>query len=54
VDGEAAACGREEVLVVDDDAVVCAELARRGVPVMRGDGSDKELLQRAGAANARW
>ena len=41
-----------EVLVVDDDAVVCRELARLGVPVMRGDGSDKETLDRAGANRA--
>ncbi len=43
----------EEVLVVDDDAVVCRELTRLGVPVMRGDGSEKEVLERAGAANAK-
>jgi CPA2 family monovalent cation:H+ antiporter-2 len=42
-----------EVLVVDDDAVVCRELTRRGVPVIRGDGSDKEVLKRAGAAEAK-
>ena len=45
--GTAARC-----LVVDDDAVVCRELARLGVPVMRGDGSDKETLDRAGANRA--
>jgi len=43
----------EEVLVVDDDAVVCRELSRRGVPVMRGDGSEKAVLTRAGAADAK-
>jgi len=43
----------EEVLVVDDDAVVCAELQRRGIPVMRGDGSEREVLEKAGAANAK-
>lgn len=43
----------EEVLVVDDDAVVCAELERRGIPVMRGDGSEKEVLEKAGAAHAK-
>jgi CPA2 family monovalent cation:H+ antiporter-2 len=43
----------EEVLVVDDDAVVCAELERRGIPVMRGDGSEKEVLEKAGAARAK-
>jgi CPA2 family monovalent cation:H+ antiporter-2 len=43
----------ENVLVVDDDAVVCRELARRGIPVMRGDGSEQAVLDRAGAANAK-
>lgn len=43
----------EEVLVVDDDAVVCHELNRLGVPVLRGDGSDTEVLERAGAAKAK-
>jgi Kef-type K+ transport system membrane component KefB len=42
-----------EVLVVDDDPVVCAELARLGVAVLRGDGSDKAVLDRAGAGDAR-
>ncbi|MEX1048601.1 MAG: cation:proton antiporter [Akkermansiaceae bacterium] len=43
----------EDVLVVDDDAVVCRELSRRGVPVMRGDGSEKAVLARACAADAK-
>jgi len=43
----------EEVLVVDDDVVVCGELNRRGVPVMRGDGSDPDVLDKAGAAKAK-
>jgi Kef-type K+ transport system membrane component KefB len=43
----------DEVLVVDDDAVVCRELARLGVPVMRGDGSEKAVLERAGASEAK-
>jgi len=43
----------EMVVVVDDDAVVCAELERRGVRTIRGDGSENEILQQAGAANAK-
>jgi CPA2 family monovalent cation:H+ antiporter-2 len=43
----------EEVLVVDDDVVVCGELNRRGVSVMRGDGSDPDVLDKAGAKNAK-
>lgn len=43
----------EDVLVVDDDAVVCRELSRRGVSVMRGDGSEHAVLLRAGAADAK-
>ncbi len=43
----------ENVLVVDDDAVVCGELASRGVSVMRGDGSDPDVLDKAGAAQAK-
>jgi Trk K+ transport system NAD-binding subunit len=43
----------ENVLVVDDDAIVCAELARLGVKVLRGDGSEAEVLARAGASKAR-
>lgn len=43
----------EHVLVVDDDAVVCNELSRRGIEVMRGDGSDEHILERAGAASAK-
>lgn len=43
----------EEVLVVDDDAVVCAELERRGIRVIRGDGSEREVLEKAGAADAK-
>jgi CPA2 family monovalent cation:H+ antiporter-2 len=42
-----------EILVVDDDAVVCGELSRLGVPVMRGDGSEDHVLTRAGAGNAK-
>ncbi len=43
----------EHVLVVDDDAVVCGELAERGIEVLRGDGSDEHMLERAGAAKAK-
>jgi CPA2 family monovalent cation:H+ antiporter-2 len=43
----------EAVLVVDDDAVVCRELERMGVPVMRGDGSETEMLDRSGASMAK-
>ncbi|MEY4244799.1 MAG: hypothetical protein RLZZ245_2384 [Verrucomicrobiota bacterium] len=42
-----------EILVVDDDAVVCGELSRLGVPIMRGDGSEEHVLTRAGARNAK-
>jgi Kef-type K+ transport system membrane component KefB len=42
-----------EVLVVDDDPVVCRELARLGVPVMRGDASEEGVLERAGASKAK-
>jgi Kef-type K+ transport system membrane component KefB len=42
-----------EVLVVDDDAVVCQELNRLGIPVLRGDGAEEHILKQAGAANAR-
>ena len=43
----------ENVLVVDDDAIVCNELARLGVDVLRGDAADEHLLERAGASKAK-
>ena len=43
----------EKVLVVDDDAVVCAALARKGIPFLRGDGAEVEVLEKAGARNAK-
>jgi len=43
----------EHVLVVDDDAIVCSELAGRGIDVLRGDGSEEHVLERAGAAKAK-
>lgn len=46
------ASGRR-VVVVDDDAIVCHELARRNIEVIRGDGSEEEVLRRAGASRAK-
>jgi voltage-gated potassium channel Kch len=43
----------EKVLVVDDDAVVCAALAKKGIPYLRGDGAEEEVLEKAGARNAK-
>lgn len=43
----------EEVWVVDDDAVVCRELAKRGISFIRGDGAEEEVLRRAGASQAK-
>lgn len=43
----------EQVLVVDDDAVVCRELNRLKIPNLRGDGADAEMLERIGAARAK-
>lgn len=43
----------EKVLVVDDDAVVCRELAKRNIPFLRGDGAEEEVLAKAGARDAK-
>lgn len=43
----------EDVLVVDDDAVVCRALAAKNVSVMRGDGAEEEVLEKAGASKAK-
>lgn len=43
----------EQVLVVDDDAVVCRQLRRMNIPCLRGDGADEETLDRAGASRAK-
>jgi Kef-type K+ transport system membrane component KefB len=43
----------EQVLVVDDDAVVCAALAKKGIPFLRGDGAEVEVLEKAGARDAK-
>jgi Kef-type K+ transport system membrane component KefB len=40
------------VVVIDDDAAVVEALREGDVPCIRGDGSDFEVLRRAGAANA--
>lgn len=43
----------ERVLVVDDDAVVCAALAKKNIPFLRGDGAEVGVLEKAGARNAK-
>lgn len=43
----------ERVLVVDDDAVVCAALSKKGIPFLRGDGAEEGILEKAGARNAK-
>jgi Kef-type K+ transport system membrane component KefB len=42
-----------DVLVVDDDPTVIAQLEKAGIPCLRGDGSDEGTLQRAGAREAK-
>ncbi|HCN79194.1 MAG TPA: hypothetical protein DIT13_18680 [Verrucomicrobiales bacterium] len=41
------------ILVVDDDPIVIAELDKKGVPCLRGDGADEHTLERIGARHAR-
>jgi len=43
----------ENVLVVDDDEAICQTMKELGVPVLRGDGTDAELLAEAGAQQAK-
>jgi voltage-gated potassium channel Kch len=43
----------EKILVVDDDAVVCAALAKKNIPFLRGDGAEVEVLEKAGARDAK-
>jgi len=43
----------EQVIVVDDDVVVCRELTRLGITVVRGDGSDRDVLDHVGARKAK-
>ena len=42
-----------QVLVVDDDPVVIAQLKRMKIPCLRGDGADEKVLDMAGAGRAR-
>ncbi len=42
------------VLVVDDDPIVIAELDAKGVPCLRGDGADEDILAQAGVSRARF
>lgn len=41
------------VVVVDDDAGVIEQLQQRGVPAIRGDGADYDVLRAAGAGEAK-
>jgi Kef-type K+ transport system membrane component KefB len=41
------------ILIVDDDSAVIEELALLGVPCLRGDASDEQLLRFAGVHRAR-
>ena len=43
-----------KVLVIDDDAVVISHCERNRIPCLRGDGTDSQLLQRAGIHEARF
>jgi CPA2 family monovalent cation:H+ antiporter-2 len=43
----------ENVLVVDDDETACQMLKELGVPVLRGDGTDQEILAQVGAQQAK-
>jgi CPA2 family monovalent cation:H+ antiporter-2 len=42
-----------QILVVDDDPAVIEQLLRRGIPCIRGDGSDPRTLERARGRDAR-
>lgn len=42
-----------DILVVDDDPVVIERLRNAGIACLRGDGSDEQVLARAGARKAR-
>jgi Kef-type K+ transport system membrane component KefB len=42
-----------DVVAVDDDPAVIAHLREGGVHAIRGDGSDRDVLRRAGARQAR-
>jgi len=43
----------ESVLVVDDDAAVCRALEKKKIPYLRGDGAEPEVLEKAGARDAK-
>ena len=43
----------EKVLVVDDDAAVCRALAKKNIPFLRGDGAEEDVLEKAGAREAK-
>ncbi len=45
--------GGHEILVVDDDPAVIAQMESAGIPCLPGDGSDEKTLQRAGAREAK-
>lgn len=42
-----------DVLVIDDDAAIISRLRDGEIPALRGDGSDYDVLHKAGAARAR-
>ncbi len=42
-----------EILVVDDDPAIIAQLQDAGIPCLPGDGSDEKTLQQAGARDAK-
>jgi CPA2 family monovalent cation:H+ antiporter-2 len=43
----------EEVVVVDDDAAVCRSLAAKNIAFIRGDGAEVDVLEKAGARDAK-
>lgn len=43
----------ENVVVVDDDAVVCSALAKKNISFLRGDGAEVKVLEQAGARDAK-
>ena len=43
----------EEVVVVDDDAAVCRSLAAKKIAFIRGDGAEVDVLEKAGARDAK-
>ncbi|MES2983344.1 MAG: cation:proton antiporter [Verrucomicrobiota bacterium] len=43
----------EEVVIVDDDAAVCRVLAGKNIAFIRGDGAEVEVLEKAGARDAK-